>query len=207
LIFGSTPVQVISNIYRKVLHIELRANFIFKVRIFAQQFSKFTFPDRNNIVTGVPDFLQPRFNFLIHVLQSFLSLADGFCSIGHAKTPITIAPELLKGSIRLSAVPINIHIMETRQMKFHHITGLNENVTRPTNVCQPLKSLNSLAIPHTVIPSFNRTLYFLVRTNEEELLVKVCGSRKPCQKEQGLHQPWAKRWRSSVDWEPGGVSN
>jgi len=40
--FGSTPVQGISNIYWRILHIVLRKKLILKVRIFIKKFSKHT---------------------------------------------------------------------------------------------------------------------------------------------------------------------
>jgi len=145
--FCSTPVQGFSNIYWGVFHTGVRTKFIFKARSFTQQFFKLTSPDRNNIITGVLDFLQPRLSFLIPILQCFLSLADEYVSIGHAETPTPKSPEVLKDFISVCTVPINFHIRDPRQMKFPPVTGMNNSVTRTTNIRQPLKSLNRLAIP------------------------------------------------------------
>jgi len=93
--FCSTPVQGIPNIYCGV-NIGLRAKFIFKARIFVQQFCKLAPSDRNNLITSVVDFLHPRFSFLIPVLQSFLSLTNVLMSIWHAKTPIPKHPSYSK---------------------------------------------------------------------------------------------------------------
>ena len=57
---GSTPVQGITNINRRFLHIGERKSSFFKARSVTQHFSKLASPDRNNIVTSVFDFLQPR---------------------------------------------------------------------------------------------------------------------------------------------------
>ena len=76
----------------RVYLLEVRAKLIFKARIFTQQFPKHTPPDRNNLITSVFDFLQPRLSFLIPVLQSLLGLTNGFVSIWHAKTPMRRAP-------------------------------------------------------------------------------------------------------------------
>jgi len=156
--FGSTPVQGISNIYWRGLHIGVRTNFIFKARIFAQYFSKLTPPDRNNLITSVFEFLQPRFSFSIPVLQSFLGLTNGLVSIGHAKAPMPKAPEVLKDFICLCAVPIDFHIRYTSQTNFPPITGMRNIVTRPTKERQPLKSLNRRANNiHMVAPSQDNT--------------------------------------------------
>jgi len=96
--FGSTPVQAIPNIYWRVLHIEMWAMF------------SYWHPQIETTSTSVLDFLQPRFSFLIHILQSFLSLTNGFMSIGHAKTHMPKPSELLKDFIRLCTVRINFHI-------------------------------------------------------------------------------------------------
>ena len=96
--FDSTPVQGISNIHWRVLNIGVQIKFIFKARIFGQQFSNFTPADRNNLTTSVFDYLQPRFGVLIRVLQSSFNLTDVFVSIGHVKTPMPKAP---RGSPRL----------------------------------------------------------------------------------------------------------
>jgi len=147
--FGSTPVQGITNIYRRILHIVLLAKFIFKARIFNQQLSKLTPPDRKNFITSVFDFLQPRFSLLIRVLQSFLGLTNWFVSIGHAKTPMPKAPLVLKRFIRLFAFPFNFHVARPSQTKLPPITGMR-NITRRTNGRQPLKSLMRLTIPRTI---------------------------------------------------------
>jgi len=146
----STPIQIISNIYWRILQIGVRAKFILKAMTFTQQFSKLTPPDRNNLITSVFDFPQPRLCFPLTVLQSFLDFSNGFVSIGHAKTPMPKAHEVLKDFIRPFAVPINFHIMYPSQTKFPPITGMKNIVTLPSNVCQPLKSLNRLVIPHKV---------------------------------------------------------
>jgi len=84
--FSSTPVQVISNIYWRVFNIGVRTKFIFKARIFAQQFPKHIPPDRINIITGVLDFLQPRFVSSYLFCEFSSVFADGSVSILHAVT-------------------------------------------------------------------------------------------------------------------------
>jgi len=61
---------------------------IFKAMIFTRQFYNLKHTDRNNLITRVFDFLQPRLRFFISVVQSFLGLTTGFMSNGHAKTPM-----------------------------------------------------------------------------------------------------------------------
>jgi len=132
------------------------AKFIFKTRIFGRRFYKIT-TDRNNFINGILDFLQPRFSLLISVLQCFPSLTDAFVSIGHANTPMPKPYEVLKSLIRRCTVRTNFHIFDPSQMNYPPISGMNNIVTRSTNVLQPLKKLNRLAIPHTVTPSRNNT--------------------------------------------------
>jgi len=73
---------------------------------------KLTPPDRNNIITGILEFLQPHLSFLISLLQCFFSLTDRFVSIGHAETPMSKTPEVLDNFISLCTVPINFHITD-----------------------------------------------------------------------------------------------
>jgi len=67
---------------------------------------------------------------------------DWACKDTYAKTP-----EVLKDFILLCAVSIKFHIRYPSQTNFPPITDMRNIVTRPTNVRQPLKSLNRLAIP------------------------------------------------------------
>jgi len=90
--FGSLPIQGILNIYSRVLHICVRAKFIFKDTVFEQQFSKLKPPNRNNHITRDFDFLKPRICLMIPVLKTFLFRINWFVSIVHAKTPMLKAP-------------------------------------------------------------------------------------------------------------------
>jgi len=78
-------------------------------------------------------------------------------------------PELLKDFIHFFAVPINFQIMFPSQTNFPPTTGMR-NITRPTNVRQPLKSLNRLTIPHTVAPSRDNTYRILLQNHGSEYL-------------------------------------
>ena len=119
------PEQGIPNIYRRGFHIGVRSKFILKARICAQQFSKLATPDRNNIITSVFDFLQPRLCFLIRVLQCLICVTNGLVSIGHTKTPMPKTPKLLKHFIRIFTVTIDFHIWHPIQMNFPPITGVS----------------------------------------------------------------------------------
>ena len=138
----------------------MRAELIFKARIFTERFSKLTTPDRNNLISRVLDFLQPQFSFLIPVLQSFIGITDCFVSIGHSKNPTQKAPYVLKDFIRLFTEPINFHIRYHSQTNFPPITGMI-NITRSTNIRQRLKNLYRLTNPHTVAPSRDNTYFTL----------------------------------------------
>ena len=138
--------------YCWVLHIGVRGKFSFKTTIFAQQFSKLTPSDGNYLINGFLDFLQPHFSFPIPVLQIFLCCRWVLCRLG-MQTLILKAPEILENSISLCTVRIDFNIRDSSQMKFAHITGMNNIVTRPTNERQPFKYFNGLTIPHSVISS------------------------------------------------------
>ena len=56
-------------------------------------------------------------------------------------------------------------------MNVSPITGMNNIVTIPTNVCKPLKSLKKLAIPHTVAPSRGNTYIIMFQSHGTEHLV------------------------------------
>ena len=113
--FSSTPLQGISDIYKRIFHIGLRRQFIFKARFFTQHFSKLAPSDRNNFITSAFYFLQPRLSFHIPVQQCLLSVADGFVSIWHTSTPMPKAPQVLKDLIRLFSVPVNFHVLDPGQ--------------------------------------------------------------------------------------------
>ena len=124
----------ISNIYWRILYIEVRRLFIFEVRIITQEFSKLAPPDRNNLITSVFDFLQTYLSLLIPAQQSFFSVADGLTSIGHTSTPMPKAPKVLKDFFPLCTVPVDFHIWYPGQMNFPSISGMRNIVPRPTNV-------------------------------------------------------------------------
>jgi hypothetical protein len=168
--FGSTPVQSISNIYLIIFHIGLRAKLIFKARVFAQQFCKCAPPDRNNLITGVPNFLQPPFSFLISFPQSFLSITNGFVSIWHVDTHAksTRGIKRLHSSLRST---IKIHITYPSQMNFPPITSASKIVKRQTNVRWSLKIINSLPFSYTVAPSRDNTYRIQVQKYGLEHLV------------------------------------
>jgi len=89
--FSSSPIEGISNIYWRVFNIGVRTKFIFKARIFEQQIPKLIPPDRNNIITGVLDFLLHRFSFFISILRIFHGLCrwvcvDWACKYTHSKS-------------------------------------------------------------------------------------------------------------------------
>jgi len=107
---GSNPVQGISNIYWRILYVGLRAKFIFEVRIVAQDFSKLTPTDRNNLITNVSDFLQTRLSLLIRVHKIFFGAADGLMSIGHILTPKPKTLKILKDFLRLRKLPVYFNI-------------------------------------------------------------------------------------------------
>ena len=160
--FGSTPVQSISNIYLIIFHIGLGAKLIFKARVFAQQFCKSAPPDRNNLITGVPNFLQPPF--------SFLSITNGFVSIWHVDTHAksTRGIKRLHSSLRST---IKIHITYPSQMNFPPITSASKIVKRQTNVRWSLKIINSLPFSYTVAPSRDNTYRIQVQKYGLEHLV------------------------------------
>jgi len=147
----------------RVLNIRVRTKFIFKARNITQYFSKFAPPDRNNIVTSFFDFLLPRHCFLVPVLQCFISVANGFRSIGHAKAPIIKTAQILKDLISVLTIHINFCIRYPSQVDFPPITSMN-NVSSPPNISQPLKTLNRLTIPHTITRS--RDNIYSVRFHE-----------------------------------------
>ena len=130
-------------------------------------------PRSKQHITSFLDFLQACHSFLKPVLLCFHSLADGFVSIGHSKTPMPKAHELLIDLVRLCTVPVNAHISEPSQINFPPITGMNNVVTRPTYVRRPLNSLNRLTIPHTLAPSRDNTYRIWFQKNgTEHLLLK-----------------------------------
>ena len=112
-----------------------------------QQFSNLATPDRNNFVTSIFDFLEPRLSLLKPVLQGHICVTNGLVVIGNIKTLVPKTPGILKDFFSLLTLPINFHIRYLRQMNFPPSTGVNNIVTCPINVSQTLKSLNILAIP------------------------------------------------------------
>ena len=153
---GSTPVQGITNINVRVLDIGVQTKFIFKAKSVTQQFSKLAPSYRNDVVTSVFDFLQPRHSFLMPVLQCIISVADGFMAIGHAETPMPKTAQILEDLISALRVSINFYIRYPSQMDFPPITGMN-NISSPPKIRQPLKTLNRLRIPQTVTRSRDNT--------------------------------------------------
>jgi len=55
-------------------------------------------------------------------------------------------------------------------MNFFPITGMSNIVMPPTNMRQSLKSLNRLAIPHTVAPSWDNTYRIRFLSHSQEHL-------------------------------------
>jgi len=102
---GSIPVKGISNIYWRMLHIGVRAKFILEARIITQEFFKLSPPDRNNCITSVSYFLQPRLCLLIQTQQSFVSVADELMSIGHTLTHVPKKPKYSKTSLVSAQYP------------------------------------------------------------------------------------------------------
>ena len=81
------------------------------------------------------------------------------------------APDVLKNVIRFWIETVNFHIRYHSQMNFPRITGVSNIVTRPTNVHQPFKSLNSLAVSHTVAPSRDNTYRIRFQKHGPEHLI------------------------------------
>ena len=79
-------------------------------------------------------------------------------------------PYVLKDFVRLFAVPINFHIGYPSQTNFPPVTGMR-NITRPTNVRQPLKRLNRVTIPHTVASSRYNTYRIWCQKHSPEHLI------------------------------------
>jgi len=73
-------------------------------------------------------------------------------SIGYARTLMPEATQLLKHLLCLCRVPINFYNWYPGQMYLPSISGMNYIVPRLTNIRQPLKSFNRLAVTHTVPP-------------------------------------------------------
>ena len=135
----------------------MRAKFIFEVPIVAQVFTKLTPPDRNNLITRVSDFLQPRLSLLIPIQQRSFSVTNGLMSIGHTWTPVPKSPKLLKDFILLSTEPVKFHIWYPRQKYLPPINSMSNIASRSTNLRQLLKGFNRLAVSHSVPPSRDDT--------------------------------------------------
>ena len=88
----------------------------FEGRIVTQEFFKLAPPDRNNCITSVSYFLQPRLCLLIPNQQSFVSVADGLMSIGHTLTPVPKTTQVLKDFSSLITVDVDFYIWYSRQI-------------------------------------------------------------------------------------------
>ena len=91
---GSTPVQGISNIYWKMLYIGVRANLMLEATIVTQEFFILAHPDRNNCITSVSYFVQPR---KLSSVSSVLPM--GICRLGIHLHPCQKHPGYSKTSL------------------------------------------------------------------------------------------------------------
>ena len=131
---------------------------------------KLASPERNNCITSVSYFLQPRLCLLLTTHGRFVIVADGLMSIGHTLSPVPKAPYVLKDLSSLCTVPVDFHIWYPRQMNLPSITGMSIIVPSPTNIQEPLKSFNRLAMSHSVPCSRDNTYSVWFKKHCPELL-------------------------------------
>jgi len=153
-----------------MLYIGVLTKLIFRVRIVTQVFSKWAPPARNNIITNVNYFLQPLLCLIIPTSGVFSVLPMGLCRLRIHWHPAQKQPRYSETS-PISAKYPSTFTLGTPDKWNTWISGRNNIVPRPTNVHQPLKCFNKLAIQHSVKHSRVNTYSVWFRKHCPELVI------------------------------------
>ena len=118
------------------------------------------------------------FRFSATSLESYHSGAAAFLQccrwsyVDWGYDTLAKTPQVHKDSICLCTVPVDFHIRYPRQMNLHYICGMNNIGPSPTNVRQPLKSINRLAVSHSVTRSRDNTWSVSIQKHRPEHLIE-----------------------------------